>query len=67
MPPAGLALLALPLASAALTAVLAVGILAAWRKRSGSPWRRCFLSLVTLASAGFLCLLGFWNLLGFHY
>jgi CubicO group peptidase (beta-lactamase class C family) len=67
MPSAALALLAVPLAAAALTAVLAVCVLVAWRNRLGSPWRRCYLSLVALASVGFLCLLGYWNLLGFNY
>jgi CubicO group peptidase (beta-lactamase class C family) len=67
MPPAVPALLAVPLATAALTAVLAVCVLVVWRNRLGSPWRRCYLSLVTLASVAFLCWLGYWNLLGFHY
>jgi hypothetical protein len=66
MPPAMLVLLAVPLVAAGLTAVLAVAVVVAWRNRSGSPWRRRYLFLVTLASVGFLCLLGYWNLLGFY-
>jgi CubicO group peptidase (beta-lactamase class C family) len=67
MPPAVLALLAVPLAAAGLTAALAACVFLAWRNRSASAWRRCYLSLVALASVGFLCFLGFWNLLGFSY
>jgi CubicO group peptidase (beta-lactamase class C family) len=67
MPAAALALLAVPLVAAALTAVLAACVLLAWRNGSGSPLRRWYLSLVALSSVGFLFFLGFWNLLGFSY
>jgi hypothetical protein len=67
MPPMGLALLAVPLAAAGLTALLVVCVWLVWRNRSGSSLRRSYLSLVALASVGFLCFLGYWNLLGFKY
>jgi CubicO group peptidase (beta-lactamase class C family) len=67
MPPAAFALLAVPVVATGLTAVLAVGVILTWRTGSGSPWRHCYLLLVTAASVGFLSLLSYWNLLGFHY
>ncbi len=67
MPPAVLALLAVPLVTAGLTAILLVCVFAAWRNGSGTAWRRRYLSLVALASAGFLVFLNYWNLLGFKY
>jgi CubicO group peptidase (beta-lactamase class C family) len=67
MPAAVLAILAVPLAAAGLTAVLAACVFREWRKGSGSLGRRCSLSVVVLASVGFLLLLGSWNLLGFRY
>jgi CubicO group peptidase (beta-lactamase class C family) len=67
IPPAVPALLSVPLAAAGLTAVLTVCVFLAWKNRSGSAFRRCYLSLVALASVGFLFFLSFWNLLGFRY
>ena len=67
LPPAVLALLALPLVSAGLTAILAACVFLAWRNRSGTRWRRAYLSLIALTSVGFLFFLGFWNLLGYNY
>jgi CubicO group peptidase (beta-lactamase class C family) len=66
MPTWVLALLTVPLAAAGLTAVLAACVFLAWRNGSGSRWRRAYLSLVTLASVGFLFFLNFWNLLGLN-
>jgi CubicO group peptidase (beta-lactamase class C family) len=67
MPPAVLGLLTDPLVVAGLTAVLAVCVFLAWRNGSGSLLGRSYLSLIALASAGFLFFLSFWNLLGFRY
>jgi CubicO group peptidase (beta-lactamase class C family) len=67
VPPAVRALLAVPLAAAGLTAVLAACVFLAWRNGSDSPLRRSYLSLVALASVGFLFFLSFWNLLGLNY
>jgi CubicO group peptidase (beta-lactamase class C family) len=67
MPPAVLALLTIPLVSVGLTAVLAACVVLAWRNGSGTALKRCYLSLVALASVGFLGFLSFWNLLGYHY
>jgi CubicO group peptidase (beta-lactamase class C family) len=67
MPPAVLALLAIPLVSVGLTALLVGCVLLAWRNGSGTAFKRSYLSLVALASVGFLGFLTFWNLLGYHY
>jgi CubicO group peptidase (beta-lactamase class C family) len=67
MPPAVLALLAVPLVTAGLTAVFAVCVFLAWRSGTGSALRRWYLALVALASVGFVFFLDFWNLLGFRY
>jgi CubicO group peptidase (beta-lactamase class C family) len=67
MPPAVLALLAVPLVAAALTALLTVCVFLAWKNSSGSALRRWYLSLVALASVGFVTFLSCWNLLGFNY
>jgi CubicO group peptidase (beta-lactamase class C family) len=67
MPPVLLALLAVPLVVAGLTAVLGVCVLLAWRNAWGSLLLRSYLSLVVLASVGFLFFLAHWNLLGFRY
>jgi hypothetical protein len=67
VPPAVLALLAVPLLSAGLTAILAVCVFLGWRNGSGTRLRRAYLSLIALTSVGFLLFLDFWNLLGFRY
>jgi hypothetical protein len=67
LPPAVRALLAVPLVSAGLTAILAVCVFLVWRNGSGTRLRRAYLSLIALTSVGFLLFLGFWNLLGYNY
>jgi CubicO group peptidase (beta-lactamase class C family) len=67
MPPVMVALLAVPLVSAGLTAIVAACVFLAWRNRSGTWLRRTYLSLVAVAAVGFVAFLNFWNLLGFKY
>jgi CubicO group peptidase (beta-lactamase class C family) len=67
MPRAGAALLGLPLVAAGLTAGLVVVNIRMWSAGEGSALRRCYVSLIALAAVGFLVVLDFWNLVGFHY
>lgn len=67
LPPVMPAVLAIPPASAGLTVVLVACVFLARRNRSGTWLRRSYVSLIALASVGFLFLLNFWNLLGLKY
>jgi CubicO group peptidase (beta-lactamase class C family) len=67
VPPALIAVLALPLVSAVLTAVLVLCSVRVWLASAGSRLQRVSLYVVTLASVGFLWFLNSWNLLGFRY
>jgi hypothetical protein len=65
-PPALLALLALPLIVAGLTAALLVQNVAAWRNGWGTWRRRGTNALVMVAGLAFLFFLATWNLLGYQ-
>jgi CubicO group peptidase (beta-lactamase class C family) len=59
------ALLAIPILTAALTVVLLVLAVMAWKNRYWSLAGRLHYSLVTLAALAFVWLANYWNLLGF--
>jgi hypothetical protein len=61
------ALFALPIISAALTAGCVACTVALWWKRLAEIGARLRYSLFTLLSVAFLVLLNHWNLLGFHF
>jgi hypothetical protein len=59
------ALLVLPLLTAALTAVLLALAVMAWKNRYWSLVGRLHYTVITLAALGFVWLANYWNLLGF--
>jgi CubicO group peptidase (beta-lactamase class C family) len=60
-------LLALPVITVGLTALVVAFSVASWRRRWWSRPGRFHFAVVALASVAFLCFLHFWNLLGWHF
>jgi len=66
-PPALVALLVLPVCSAALAVPLAALALLAWWKRYWGMWGRIHFTVTAVAAVVFLVLLDYWNLVGFRF
>ncbi|MBW2236314.1 MAG: hypothetical protein JRG85_13070, partial [Deltaproteobacteria bacterium] len=64
--PLMLATLALQLAALGLEALVAFGVVRAWRGRRGALGARAALTTFVLLGAGFAALLNEWNLLGYR-
>lgn len=60
-------LLFIPFLTTALAAVMAVYLIAIWRRHAFSVAARCFFLLEALAAVAFVPFLHYWNLLGFNY
>jgi len=67
VPPVQVALLTIPVLTAALAAVMLVLTASAWRRRWWSVFGRIHYSLVTLAALAFVWFADYWNLLGFRF
>lgn len=67
VPGFAIAFFCLPLLSALLTLGLIPLAAWGWKQQEGTGWGRSLYTLVTLATISLIPLLGYWNLLGFHF